>query len=372
MRDELAELRAWLSAGQPFTLVTVVRTWRSAPRPAGAVMAVNAAGEVLGSLSGGCVEGSAYELANEVLADGVPRAAHYGVTGSDAAAVGLACGGEIDVLARRVVPTGPSGRALTRTLEAVATDEAVVLATVVSPDAPQPAATIAVGRAWVEGTLGTQRLDQSVVADARARLEVGDTGTCTYGPQGERGADDLEVFLSVHAPRPRLIVAGAIDFAAAVCRLGGFLGYDVTLVDARGVFATRQRFPDADRVVVQWPHRYLAAEVEAGRIDPSTAVVVLTHDHKFDVPLLEVALRCPAAYVGAMGSRRTHAERLDCLREQGVTEAELARLRSPIGLDLGGRTPQETAVSILAEVIASRRGGGALPLSQRDGRIHQD
>lgn len=372
MRDELAELRSWLATGAPFTIVTVVRTWRSAPRPAGAVMAVDADGQVLGSLSGGCVEGTAYDLAKEVLADGVPRAAHYGVSGGDAAAVGLACGGEIDVLARRIDPEHASGRTLSRTLAAIADDEAVVLATLVTPQHPGTGRTVAVGRSWTQGSLGAERLDHSVIADARARLDAGDTGTCTYGPQGERGADDLEVFLSVHAPRPRLIVAGAIDFAAAVCGLGGFLGYDVTLVDARGVFATRQRFPDADRVVVQWPHRYLAAEVEAGRIEESAAVVVLTHDHKFDVPLLEVALRCPAGYVGAMGSRRTHAERLDRLRERGLSAAELDRLRSPIGLDLGGRTPQETAVSILAEVIAQRRGGAMMPLSSREGAIHRD
>ncbi|MBK8437951.1 MAG: XdhC family protein [Austwickia sp.] len=372
MRDVLPELREWLAVGEPFTLVTVVRTWRSAPRPAGAVMAVNAAGEVLGSLSGGCVEGTVYDLAQEVLADGVPRAAHYGVTGSDAAAVGLACGGEIDVLARRVDPADESGQVLDRVLTAIAADEAAVLATLVTPEAPQAGGTIGVGRDWELGSLGQPRLDSSVVADARARLDIGDTGSTTYGPEGERGADDLEVFLSVHAPRPRLIVAGAIDFAAAVCGLGAFLGYDVTLVDARGVFATPRRFPDADRVVVSWPHRYLQAEVDAGRITPSTAIVVLTHDHKFDVPMLQVALRCPARYVGAMGSRRTHDERLERLREVGLTPAELARLRSPIGLDLGGRTPTETAVSIMAEVIADRRGGAALPLSGGAGRIHRD
>ncbi len=371
MRDVLAELRGWLESGQPFTVVTVTRTWQSAPRPAGAVMGVNAGGQVVGSLSGGCVEGSAYELAKEVLADGVPRTAHYGVTGSDAAAVGLACGGEIDVLARRVDPAQTSGQVLARTLAAIAADDGVVLATIATPEDGSAGATLAVGRDWAQGSLGNERLDSTLVADARARLDAGETGISTYGPQGERGADDLEVFLSVHARRPRMIVAGAIDFAVAVCRLGAFLGYDVTLVDARGVFATRQRFPDADRVVVSWPHRYLQAEIDAGQVESSSAVIVLTHDHKFDVPMLEVALRSAAGYVGAMGSRRTHDERVDRLRELGLSAAELARLRSPIGLDLGGRTPQETAVSILAEVIAQRRGGALLPLSQCEGPIHR-
>ena len=155
-----------------------------------------------------------------------------------------------------------------------------------------------------------------------------------------------------------MLVFGAIDFAAAVARVGSFLGYRVTVCDARPVFATASRFPAADEVVVEWPHRYLAAEVEAGRVDPRTVVCVLTHDPKFDVPLLEVALRLPeVAYVGAMGSRRTHDDRLERLREAGVTDAELERLSSPIGLDLGARTPEETAVSIAAEIVALQWGG---------------
>ena len=168
----------------------------------------------------------------------------------------------------------------------------------------------------------------------------------------------MRVFVWAFAPKPRLLVFGAIDFAAAVARVGAFLGYHVTVCDARPVFATASRFPEADEVVVDWPHRYLAAEHEAGRIDPRTVVTVLTHDPKFDVPLLEVALRLPeVAYVGAMGSRRTHDDRLERLREAGLTDEELDRLSSPIGLDLGARTPEETAISIAAEIIAGRWGG---------------
>jgi xanthine dehydrogenase accessory factor len=169
-----------------------------------------------------------------------------------------------------------------------------------------------------------------------------------------------------------MLVFGAIDFAAAVARVGSFLGYRVTVCDARPVFATATRFPEADEVVVQWPHKYLAAEQEAGRIDGRTVVTVLTHDPKFDVPLLEVALRLPeVAYVGAMGSRRTHDDRLVRLREAGVTEDEIARLSSPIGLDLGARTPEETAISIAAEIIAGRWGGSGEPLAHTEGRIHR-
>jgi xanthine dehydrogenase accessory factor len=170
-----------------------------------------------------------------------------------------------------------------------------------------------------------------------------------------------------------MIVFGAIDFAAAVARMGGFLGYHVTVCDARPVFATASRFPSADEVVVSWPHAYLRAEAEAGRIDRRTVLCVLTHDPKFDVPLLEVALRLPqVAYIGAMGSRRTHDDRLDRLREAGLRDDELARMSSPIGLDLGARTPEETAISIAAEIVAQQWGGSGDRLAAREGRIHHE
>jgi xanthine dehydrogenase accessory factor len=179
------------------------------------------------------------------------------------------------------------------------------------------------------------------------------------------------VFVWAFAPPPRMLVFGAIDFAAAVARIGNFLGYHVTVCDARPVFATNSRFPAADEVVVQWPHKYLRAEADAGRIDGRTVLAVLTHDPKFDVPLLEVALRLPeVGYVGAMGSRRTHEDRLERLTEAGLTTAELARLSSPIGLDLGARTPEETAVSIAAEIIALQWGGRGERLSELADRIH--
>jgi xanthine dehydrogenase accessory factor len=222
------------------------------------------------------------------------------------------------------------------------------------------------------GSLGSTRLDDAVTDDARGLLAGGRTGLVHYGHDGERRGDDLALFVASHAPRPRMLVFGAIDFATAVARVGVFLGYRVTVCDARSVFATARRFPDADEVVVDWPHRYLRGEVEAGRVDPRTVVCVLTHDPKFDVPVLEVALRQPFAYVGAMGSRRTHDDRMTRLREAGVEEEALARLSSPIGLDLGARTPEETAVSIAAEIIAGRWGGGGARLTELAGRIHHD
>jgi xanthine dehydrogenase accessory factor len=228
------------------------------------------------------------------------------------------------------------------------------------------------GPASRHGSFGSDRLDDAVSDDAFGLLAAGHSETLTYGPDGERRGEGMRVFVDVYAPAPRMLVFGAIDFASACARIGKFLGYTVTVCDARRVFATASRFPDADEVVVDWPHRYLTAEAEAGRVDARTVLCVLTHDPKFDVPLLEVALRLPeVAYVGAMGSRRTHEDRLARLRDSGMTEEELSRLSSPIGLDLGARTPEETAVSIAAEIVAARWGGGGRRLRTVDGPIHR-
>ena len=214
-------------------------------------------------------------------------------------------------------------------------------------------------------------MDDAVHDDAIGLLASGTNATLTYGPDGERRGEGMRVFVWAFAPKPRMLVFGAIDFAAAVARVGAFLGYHVTVCDARPVFATNSRFPEADEVVVDWPHRYLQAEQDAGRVDQRTVIAVLTHDPKFDVPLLEVALRLPeVAYVGAMGSRRTHDDRLARLHEAGLTEKEIDRLSSPIGLDLGARTPEETAISIAAEIVALQWGGTGDRLAARDGRIH--
>jgi xanthine dehydrogenase accessory factor len=193
-----------------------------------------------------------------------------------------------------------------------------------------------------------------------------------YGPGGERLGNELAVFVQSFAPAPRMMVFGAIDFAAAVTRAGKFLGYHVTVCDARPVFATAKRFKEADEVIVEWPHRYLEAQLAAGGVDGRTVLCVLTHDPKFDVPVLKLALTTEAAYIGAMGSRRTHHDRLDRLRAEGVTEDELARLHSPIGLDIGARTPEETAISIAAEIISKRWGGSNQELRQIEGAIHRE
>jgi xanthine dehydrogenase accessory factor len=369
VRELFDDMVRWWTAGEPAGLATVVATFKSAPRTPGAAMVVGPRGEVIGSVSGGCVEGAVYELAGDVVSSGEPVLTRYGVSDDDAFAVGLTCGGVIDIFVERVDERRWSW--LPSLAESVAAGNPVATATVIaSPDPAQVGSHLVVWPDRAEGGLGSQRADDAVTDDARGLLAAGRCGTLEYGPDGQRRGEGLRVFVNSFAPRPRMLVFGAIDYAAAVARIGSFLGYRVTVCDARGVFATPERFPGADEVVVNWPHRYLAAEAQAGRVDGRTVVAVLTHDPKFDVPLLEVALRLDLAYVGAMGSRRTHHDRLERLREAGLTEPELARLSSPIGLDLGARTPEETAVSVAAEIIALRWGGRGDRLSTVEGPIH--
>jgi len=390
MREVLDQLMKWWDAGETVGMGTVVATFQSAPRPPGASMLVGPDGAAVGSVSGGCVEGAVYDLAQQVVGSGVPVLQRYGVSDDDAFAVGLTCGGILDVYVEKVSQeTFPE---LGKIAEAIEKGSPLAVATVVEhpdparvgrrmlvrggvvPDRlPDNSPKSPAERQGLSPVLGSQRIDDAVHDDALGLLEAGHHATLTYGPDGERRGEGMRVFVWAFAPRPRLLVFGAIDFAAAVARVGSFLGYHVTVCDARPVFATTNRFPDADEVVIDWPHRYLAAEHEAGRIDPRTVVTVLTHDPKFDVPLLERALRMPElSYIGAMGSRRTHEDRLARLREAGLTDEELARLSSPIGLDLGARTPEETAISIAAEIVAGRWGGSGEPLASTEGRIHPE
>ncbi len=395
MREVLDDLMARYDAGEDIGLATVVATFRSAPRPPGASMLVTTGGEAVGSVSGGCVEGAVYDLAQEVMGSGTPALHRYGVSDDDAFAVGLTCGGILDVFVE------PVSRITFPELGEIAGDvrdgRPVALATIIEHPDPTLVGTRLVVRPDDEGGIvadvrdpnppdsgperpglsapagWSPRMVDAVTDDVLGLLAIGTSAPLTYGPDGERRGEGMRVFAWAFAPKPRMLVFGAIDFAAAVARVGGFLGYQVTVCDARPVFATASRFPGADEVVVDWPHRYLAAEQEAGRVDGRTVIAVLTHDPKFDVPLLEVALRLPeVAYIGAMGSRRTHEDRLARLREAGVTDAEIDRLHSPIGLDLGARTPEETAVSIAAEIIAGRWGGTGQRLASTAGRIHHE
>jgi xanthine dehydrogenase accessory factor len=372
VREVLPELMRWWRDGRTVGVGTVVATFRSAPRPPGASMLVGPSGEAVGSVSGGCVEGAVYELAQEVVKSAEPRLQRYGVSDDDAFAVGLTCGGILDVYVEKVdQQTFPELGEIAADVEA---GRPVAVATVV--EHPDPSW---VGRRMVvrpdggttSGSIGSARADSAVADDTLGLLASGHNQTLEYGPDGERRGEGMRVFVWSFAPAPRMLVFGAIDFAAAVARMGNFLGYKVTVCDARPVFATSSRFPSADEVVVKWPHKYLQDEIAAGRIDQRTVLCVLTHDPKFDVPLLEVALKQPeVAYVGAMGSRRTHEDRMTRLKEAGLTDDELGRLSSPVGLDLGARTPEETAVSIAAEIIALRWGGRGERLAAIEGRIH--
>ena len=218
------------------------------------------------------------------------------------------------------------------------------------------------------GSLGDPDLDRVVTRDAMAELDAGRSATRHYGPHGEARQDEVEVFIESFAPPPRMIIFGAVDFTAALTRVGKVLGYRVIVCDARPVFATAQRFPMADQVVVDWPDRYL--EANGADLGPRDAVCVLTHDHKFDVPAIVSSLRTRVGYLGAMGSRRTQAERVERLKAAGVDDAGLDRLHAPIGLDIGARTPEETAVSICAEIIAARTGRQVPSLRETEGPIH--
>ncbi|MEU1401018.1 XdhC/CoxI family protein [Streptomyces sp. NPDC005728] len=370
MLDIAEELNRWVEQGRDFAVATVVAVGGSAPRQPGAALAVDADGTAIGSVSGGCVEGAVYELCQQALKDGETVLERFGYSDEDAFAVGLTCGGIIDILVAPVRADGPARPVFAAALAAAAVGEAAAVARVVSGPAEL------LGRALLvrpdgscDGGFGAHpELDRTVAAEAGAFLDAGRTGTLELGEQGARCGAPLTLLVESAVPAPRMIVFGAIDFASALVRVGKFLGYHVTVCDARPVFATRTRFPEADEIVVEWPHKYLGRT----EVDSRTVLCVLTHDAKFDVPLLHLALRLPVAYVGAMGSRRTHLDRNERLREVGVTEIELARLRSPIGLDLGARTPEETALSIAAEIVAGRRGGSGVSLTGAHIPIHRD
>ncbi|WP_329539495.1 XdhC family protein [Streptomyces sp. NBC_01358] len=406
MRHVIDQAAAWQRSGTRFVMATVVRTWGSSPHGPGASMLVSEGGRVVGSVSGGCVEAEVCALAEGVLAGAAPVLARWGIGDEDAFAVGLTCGGTIEVLIREMGAQAPLGRLAAD----VAAGVPVALVTPVDGGG-----CLVVGGGTVSGSLGDPRADRAAALAAEGMLGRGADGLVTgggdaadglvargnddadgLGGSGGDGADGLvsgggddadglggsgndadggavcapgrELLVQSFGSRPRLLIFGAAEFARPLADMGAALGYRVTVCDARPAFATAERFPRADEVVVERPDRWFRAHED--RIDATTAVCVLSHDTRFDVPVLTLALRSAAGYVGAMGSRRTHEDRMERLRTAGVTEAETARLRSPIGLDLGGRGPEEAALSILAEVVAVRRGGTALPLTVRTGPVH--
>jgi xanthine dehydrogenase accessory factor len=366
MLDIAADLLDSLGAGRRLAVATVTTVDGSAPRALGTSMAVDDQGRVLGSISGGCVEGAVYQAAEAVLETGLPVLAEFGFTDGDAFAAGLSCGGRIEVFVHEIAAGGPRGALDERVLhelEATRDGRPAGIAIVVSGEAAGTviAATASAGEVARDGLDGAAA--QRILHELTARVSSGRSGTLEIDCAGEA----LRVLFVVASTAPRMIIFGAVDFSAALADASSLLGYHVTVCDARPLFATSRRFPSADEVVVAWPSEYLRSTP----VDSRTVICVLTHDEKFDIPLLDTALRLPVAFVGAMASRTTHERRIRALEAAGLDAEQLDKLHSPIGLDLGASTPQETAVSILAEVIASRTGSTGESLRSQTGPIHR-
>ena len=336
MKDVLPEIERWRARGDRVALATVIATRRSAPRPVGSKLAVSESGEMAGSVSGGCVESDVYEHAKEVLGGVAPRLVSYGIPDEFAFTVGLPCGGEIDVWVDE-----PDSELLEQLAEVVEGDErAVVL---------------------IDLEDGTSRLVRE--GESQATDELIRSG---HGKVVE--LEGRRVFADVFGPPPRMLVYGAVDTADALCAAAKGIGWHAIVADARGRFATKERLPNADEIIVGWPEDALSQVAP----DRTTAIVVLTHDDKFDVPMLVGALASDAFYIGALGSRRNQERRRERLLEAGVDEDALERISGPAGLDVGAQTPAETAVSILAEIMAIRAGRSGSRLREASGRIHAE
>jgi xanthine dehydrogenase accessory factor len=352
----------WLGEGRRVAVATLIATVGSAPLDPGAEMLVDDSGRIEGSVTGGCVEGALVEVAAEVLGGGAPRVVQYGISDQEAADVGLMCGGTVRLFVHEL--TDEAREPLTAVSETLKLGHPIALATVLDGDAA--GAKTAVTPEGTVGDLGIERLDASVKRDALGCLDQGLSTVRSYSASGEVMGDELRVYIQGFASRPQMVIFGAIDFSVAVARLARELGYRVTICDARAPFISSSRFSAVAEVAVDWPDRFMAGR-ELGARD---VVLVFTHDPKFDEPALIAALETDAGYVGALGSRRTHARRVERLREAGVDEAQTERIAAPCGLDIGARTPTETAISILAEVVARRTGRTGDSLSDTGGPIH--
>jgi xanthine dehydrogenase accessory factor len=359
VKELLETLVGWRAEGVEVGRAVVVRTFGSAPRPEGAVLIVASDGRIAGSVSGGCVEGAAAEEIERARATGRSRVIRYGISDEEAWDVGLACGGTIDVLVEPTVP-----QAVVDAAEGSTRDIGAAVVTSLPADSPPPAfgphepgegaapvtPLVVHATGGMSGTLGRPELDDALVEAARDALNRGASRTIELGGRS--------LFIEAYPVRPRLVVVGAVQAAMSLVAYARELGYATVVVDGRAAFATPERFPDVDRLVVGWPDE-IADEIGLG---PNDAVAVLTHDVKFDEPAIVEALRRGCRYVGAVGSRKTQADRRERLRRAGVGEDALARLRGPIGLDLGGRAPAEMALSIMAEIVAARYDGSGQPM----------
>jgi xanthine dehydrogenase accessory factor len=347
MRDVLEELGGWIAMGERAALATVVSTRRSAPRPAGTKMAIGERGQIAGSVSGGCVESAVVAAAEEVLRGGEPRLMTFGIADDEAFEIGLPCGGELDVYVELYAESPFARLARDGGRGAQVLDLGSGARLLVREDG---------GR---EQSLGSRELDDAAARHARDLIWMERSEVCELA-----GAT---LFFDVSAPPPRIVILGAVDYGAALCRVARAAGWRPIVADPRARFATRERFPDAEAVIVAWPHEAFA---QIGGLDRATAVAVMTHDPKIDDPALVTALRSDAVYIGAMGSRRAQEARRERLLAAGLTKEELERLAAPIGLDLGAATAQETALSIMADVVAVRNGRAGGRLVGGEARIH--
>jgi xanthine dehydrogenase accessory factor len=351
-----------MGEGRRVAAAVLVEALGSSPLDPGAVMLVDADGTIEGSVTGGCVEGALFEEAQEVLGGGPPRLRTYGISDEAAAGVGLTCGGTVRVFVHEL--TAAVRSPFEAAVAGAEQGRPTAIATLI--DGPAAGAKLAVVDGEATGTLGsTPLLDQSVARDARGFAEQGVSTVRRYGADGAVAGSELRVYIQSFAPPPSMVIFGAVDFAIALARHAGELGYRVTICDARAAFAANPRLAEVAEVVVGWPQDHLAER----RLTERDAVLVFSHDPKFDEPALLAALRTEAGYIGAMGSRRTQTERAERLRAAGVTDEELARIAGPCGLDIGARTPEETAISVLAEIIASRTARAGAPLSTTAGSI---
>jgi xanthine dehydrogenase accessory factor len=357
---------SWLREGRRFVQALLVDVEGSAPLPVGAMMIVDEHGNIEGSITGGCVEGAVVQEAEEMMASGSPAPAKlmtYGISDELAGTVGLMCGGIVHIFVYEL--NGEAGEIEHAALQEHAAGRPAAVATLL--DGPSAGRRVAVIDDRIVGSLGAgDLLDRNVGREAQGLLEEGKTTVRRFGADGATLGDDLRVHVRSYAPPPRMFIFGAIDFSAALAPFASQIGYDVTICDARSRFVRAARFSDSATVSVAWPQDVLR-DVELG---PRDAVLVFTHDPKFDEPALIAALQTNAGYIGALGSRQTTADRAWRLRAAGVTDAELSRIHAPCGLDIGSRTAEETAVSVLAEIIAARAQRAGTPLRVTSGPIH--
>jgi xanthine dehydrogenase accessory factor len=345
MRDLIPEIERWRQAGKQVAVATIVQVYGSALRPLGSKMACSSAGDIAGSVSGGCIEGAVYEEAQKVMKHGRPKLLEYGVANESAWEIGLACGGTIQVWVESLAP-----EIYTTLKQCLDAGQIVALATIIAgPGMGNKLFIWPDGR--TQGELGSADLTERVIRYAADWLAAHDPGRAAFDIAGE----PVDIFVEVFPPLPRLIIVGAVHIAIPLVTFAKTLGFHTIVLDARSAFATRERFPHAEEMIVEWPSTAMARL----NLDEATYVVVVTHDDKLDIPALQAALASPARYIGILGSTTSHAKRIQALKQLGVSDEQLARIRAPIGLDVGAVGPEEIALSIMAEVVAVRHGIGS-------------